>query len=81
MQKNSAHAASFIGVGGMFVAIFLYGYSAIALPSVVHSVLMPLLWLVLFAFCCASFTRHPYRAISLPVIAIAAWFAVMLTRG
>lgn len=81
MQHNRAHPASFIAVGGMCVVLFLYGYSAIALPGVVHSVLMPLLWLLLFTMSCAWFTAHPYRAVAMPVIATVVWFTVMLARG
>ncbi len=78
MKNNLEQSGPFIGIGGLAVALFLYGYSAIALPSVVDSVLLPLFWLVLFVLATRWFTRHPVRAIWLPVVAIAVWFAVML---
>jgi hypothetical protein len=67
-----------IGVGGMAVAFFLYGYSAVALPGLVTSVVLPALWLVLLVLTCVWFTRHPYRAMAMPFLAVATWFVVLL---
>lgn len=78
MKHNLEQSGPFIGVGGLAVALFLYGYSAIALPSIVNSVLLPLFWLVLFVLATRWFTRHPVRVVWLPVVAVVAWFAVML---
>jgi hypothetical protein len=74
-------SGGFIGLGGMFVALFLYGYSAIALPSWLHSLVMPLIWLVLFVLSCAWFTRRPKVDAVLPVVAILLWFAAMIGLG
>jgi hypothetical protein len=71
----------FIGVGGMTVAAFLYGYSAIASPSLLHSVGMPVFWLVLFGLSCAWFTRRPRAAVVLPVLAVVVWFALLVGLG
>ncbi len=76
---NLAQSGPFIGVAGMATALFLYGWSAIVLPGPVHTVVLPLLWAVLFALSLAWFTRHPYRVLALPFVALAAWFAAMLT--
>jgi hypothetical protein len=81
VKNNRADSGSFIGVGGLVVALFLYGYTAIALPSWLHSLLMPLIWLALFVLGCAWFTPHPRRAAFLPVVAIGAWFALMIGLG
>ena len=81
MQRKRAEPGPFIAIGGLAVAAFLYGYSAIALPSLVHSVVLPLSWLLLFGLACAWFTRHPRRVVVLPAIAIVVWFAVLLTAG
>ena len=78
MKNNLEQSGPFIGVGGLAVALFLYGYSAIALPSIVNSVLLPLFWVVLLVLATRWFTRHPVRAIWLPVAAIVVWFAAML---
>ena len=78
MKHNLEQSGPFIGVGGLAVALFLYGYSAIALPSIVNSVLLPLFWLTLFVLATRWFTRHPVRVVLLPVVAVVAWFAVML---
>ena len=78
MQRKRAEPGPFIAIGGLAVAAFLYGYSAIALPSVVHSVVLPLLWLLLFVLACAWFTSRPRLVVVLPVIAFVAWFAVLL---
>ena len=78
MKHNLEQSGPFIGVGGLAVALFLYGYSAIAAPSIVNSVLLPLFWLALFVVASVWFTRHPVRVIWLPVIAVVVWFAAML---
>ena len=79
MSSQLEDSAPFIGLGGLFVAAFLYGYVAIALPSWTHSALMPALWLALFALACRWFTRSGYAVLVLPVIAVTVWFAVMLS--
>jgi hypothetical protein len=81
VQRKRAEPGPFIAIGGLVVAAFLYAYAAIALPSLVHSVVLPLFWLLLFGLACAWFTRHPRRVVVLPAIAIVVWFAVLLTGG
>ena len=81
MRHDFEKSGGFIGVGGMFVALFLYGYTAIAFPSWLHSLLMPVVWLVLFVLSCAWFTRRPKADMVLPIIAIALWFAAVLGLG
>jgi G:T-mismatch repair DNA endonuclease (very short patch repair protein) len=68
-------------MSGLTVGLFLYGYTAVALPGWVDSVLLPLAWLVFFVLGCAWFLRHPYRVLVLPVLAIALWFLVVLIRA
>ena len=79
MQGTRADMGPFVAIGGLAVAAFLYGYSAIAMPSWVHSLVLPLVWLALFATACAWFSRRPRAVIALPALAIVVWFAVMLT--
>jgi hypothetical protein len=81
VRHDFEKSGGFIGLGGMFVALFLYGYTAIALPSWLHSLVMPLVWLVLFALSCAWFTRRPKADAVLPVIAIVLWFGAVLLFG
>ncbi|HET7388154.1 MAG TPA: hypothetical protein VFJ19_15985 [Nocardioidaceae bacterium] len=81
MRTNFESSGSFIGIGGLVVALFLYGYAAIALPSLLHTLAMPLFWLVLFVLGCRRFGRHPYRSLVLAVAAFAVWFALMLGLG
>lgn len=80
LKLRLSQSGAWIGVGGMFIALFLYAYTAIALPSALHSVGLPLAWLILLAVACAGFPRHPYRSLATSVIALAVWFAVMLAR-
>jgi MFS superfamily sulfate permease-like transporter len=68
-----------VAIGAMAVAAFLYGYTAIALPSSLHSLVLPLVWLVLFIVACRWFSRRPRVVIALPALAILAWFAVTLS--
>ena len=71
----------FIGVGGVVVVAFLYAYVAIAFPSVLHSVVMPLLWLAILVLACRWFTRRPRAVVVLPVVAALLWFALLLAFG
>jgi hypothetical protein len=80
VKENLDQSGPFIAVGGLAVTAFLYGYSAIVLPGLVTSVLLPVFWLVLFVLATRWFTPHPRRSLLLPVAAAAAWFGVMLTR-
>ena len=80
-KQNLEQSGPFIGMAGLAVAFFLYAYAAIARPSWLHSALMPLAWLVFLALGAAWFTRHPYRVLVLPVLAIVLWFALMLGFG
>ncbi|MGZ4495248.1 MAG: hypothetical protein ACXVWU_11150 [Nocardioides sp.] len=76
--RTQAQAGPFIGVGGLVVAAFLYGYSALALPSWLHSLVMPLLWLVLFVLATRWFSTRPTAVMLLPVLALAAWVGLLL---
>ena len=71
----------FIGIGGVVVVAFLYAYVAIAFPSVLHSIVMPLLWLAIFALACWWFTRRPRAMVLLPVVAALLWFGLLLAFG
>ncbi len=80
-RGNLDQSGPFIGMAGLAVALFLYGYSALALPSWLHSAVMPVAWLVLFVLGAVWFARHPYRVLLLPVVAIGLWFGLMLGLG
>jgi hypothetical protein len=71
----------FIAVGGMAVAAFLYGYTAIAFPSPLHSVGLPVFWLALFVWTTRWFTTRPRAIVALPAVAVAVWFAVLVGLG
>lgn len=75
---NLEQSGPFIGVGGIATTAFLYGWSAIVLPDPVTVVVLPLVWILLFALSLAWFTTHPYRVLALPFLATAVWFAAML---
>lgn len=76
---NLRQSGPLIGVGGMATTLFLYAYSAIVLPDVVTLLVLPVVWITLFALSLAWFTRYPYRVLALPFIAAAVWFVAMLT--
>jgi hypothetical protein len=78
MRARLDRSGPFLGIGGLAVAAFLYGYTAIVTPGLLNSVGLPLVWLVLFVLGCAWFPAHPYRLLCLPVVAIALWFVVVL---
>jgi hypothetical protein len=81
VRHDLEQSGPFIGIGGLAVAAFLYGYSAIVLPSLLHSVVLPIVWLALFGLGCAWFTRRPVGAVVLPVLAVAVWFGVIVGFG
>jgi hypothetical protein len=81
VKRDLERSGPFIGIGGLAVAAFLYGYSAVALPSLLHSVVLPLVWLGFFALGCVWFTRRPVGMVVLPVLAVVVWFAVLLGFG
>ena len=68
----------FIGIGGVVVVA---AYVAIAFASVLHSVVMPLLWLAIFVLACRWFTRRPRAVVLLPAVAAVLWFALLLAFG
>jgi hypothetical protein len=76
---NLRQSGPFIGLGGMATTLFLYGWSAIVVHDVESLLVLPLVWLVLFALTVAWFTKYPYRVLVLPLLAAAAWFIAMLT--
>lgn len=78
-NMNLRQSGPFIGLGGMATTLFLYGWSAIVRHDLESLVVLPLVWLVLFALTLAWFTRYPYRVLVLPFVAAAAWFLAMLT--
>ena len=79
MARNDLRQTGpFIGIGGVVVVAFLYAYVAIAFASVLHSVVMPLLWLGIFVLACRWFTRRPRAAVVLPAVAAVLWFAVLV---
>ncbi|CAN5565898.1 hypothetical protein BH10ACT10_BH10ACT10_19230 [soil metagenome] len=81
MQNNLEQSGPFLGVGGMAVAAFLYGYAAIAIPSVLHSIVMPVAWLAIFVLTCRWFTRRPVAVVGLPVLAVVLWFGLLLVSS
>jgi hypothetical protein len=71
----------FIGIGGVVVVAFLYAYVAIAFPNVLHSLVMPLLWLAIFVLACRWFTRRPRTIVALPMVAALLWFVLLIAFG
>lgn len=80
MKPDLQQSGSWIGMSGMAVAFFLYGYSAFAVHDIVTIVVLPLVWLVLFVLAARWFMTRPYRVLLLPVGAVVVWFVVMLSR-
>jgi len=68
----------FVAVGAMAVVAFMYGYAAFAFPSPLISVVLPLVWLVLFLVTCRWFSTRPRAAVAVPVVATVVWFVVVL---
>lgn len=79
MKLNLRQSGPFIGVVGMASAFFLYAWSALVVRDVMTVLVLPLVWLVLLVLTTRWFTSHPYRALAMPFLATAVWFAVLLT--
>ena len=77
-RQDLGNPGPFLGIGGIAIAAFLYGYTAIAYPSLLHSLVMPLLWLAFLGLTCAWFTRRPVAVVAVPVVAVLVWFALLL---
>lgn len=75
---NLRQSGPFIGMAGMATTAFLYAWSALVVRDVLSSLLLPLLWLVLFVLAVRWFDTHPYRVLALPVVALVVWFGAML---
>lgn len=78
MKFNFEQSGSWIGMAGMAVTLFLYGASGLVAPVWAVVVLL-LLWLVMFALSCRWFMTRPYRVMTLPVVALAIWFATIFS--
>jgi hypothetical protein len=79
VKPDLERSGSWIGVGGVAVAFFLYGYSAFVVRDVMSVVVLPFFWVALLVLGCRWFLTHPYRVLALPVVAFAVWFTAMLT--
>ena len=78
MRNEPTGSAGFIGLGGVAVSAFLYGYVAVVSPSIVHSVLLPLLWVLGAVLAGRWFVRRPLACASVPIALVALWFVVLL---
>ena len=79
MKLDLERSGSWIGMGGLAVAFFLYGYSAFVVRDVTSVVVLPLLWTALLVLGCRWFLTRPYRVLALPVVLVGVWFVAMLT--
>ena len=80
MKFDFRQSGAWIGMAGLVVTLFLYGYSALTIRGGWTVVVLPLVWVVLFVLGCRWFMKHPYRMLALPVISAAVWFTVILTQ-
>jgi len=78
VKLNLRQSGPFIGLAGMATTLFLYVWSALVMRDVVFVLVLPLLWLLLFALCVAWFSKYPLRVVALPFVAAAVWFWAML---
>ena len=78
MKPDLEQSGSWIGMAGIAVAFFLYGYSAFVVRDVLTIVVLPLFWLLILVLGCRWFMTHPYRVLALPLAAIGVWFVAML---
>ncbi len=76
---NLRQSGPFIGLAGMATTLFLYAWSAIVVHDLVTLLVLPAVWLVLFALSIAWFTKYPLRVLALPFLAGGVWFVAMLS--
>ena len=77
-RLNLRQSGPWIGIAGLFCALWLYGASKLAGAPTVALVLLLLLWLVQFVIAVRWFNRRPYTVLVMPVVALALWFGVIL---
>ncbi|WP_110205248.1 hypothetical protein [Nocardioides daejeonensis] len=80
MHREPASPWPFVGMIGLFCALFLYGASVLLAPW--WGVLLLLtLWLVLFGMACKWWTPHPKRLPFLAIFAMLFWFCFINAGG
>ena len=67
----------FAGMCLMAADLFLYGASGLVAPWWAV-VLLLLVWVALFALCCAWWTPHPKRLVAVAGVAALIWFATLV---
>lgn len=77
MARAKISPWGFVGMGGMVTMLFLYLGTVNVAPWWV-TLLLLLLWLVLFAVAMRWFVPRPRRVPWLPVLAFAVWFPTIV---
>jgi hypothetical protein len=67
-------------MAGMACTFFLYAASGLVAPGWGVAVLMAI-WLALLVLAIRWWTPHPLRLLTLPVVALAIWFALVTAGG
>jgi hypothetical protein len=85
VNRNATSPWPFVGMGGLFVALFPYLFLSFAAPSV-HvpwwsTLMLFVFWVVLFVLGTRWWTPHPKRTLVLPVVAFAVLIGAAYAGG
>jgi hypothetical protein len=69
-------AAPWIGIAGLVVVLWFYGFISLVAPWWMVPVML-VVWVGLLVLSLGWFRRHPYIVLTMPVVAVAIWVAVV----
>jgi peptidoglycan/LPS O-acetylase OafA/YrhL len=75
--RGNVSFTPFLGMILIVSALFLYAASGVVAPWWGVAVMI-LVWLVLFAVCCASWSRHPKRLVWVAALSYPLWFCLIV---
>lgn len=69
-----------VGMVGLLVALWFYGFVALVAPWWVVPIMLAV-WLVFFVAGLLNFSRRPLLVLALPFVAMGLWFGVISAGG
>lgn len=77
MAVNWRRSGPWVGVAGMLVALWFYGFMALVAPWWVVPIMVAL-WIPMFLVVLKSFNRRPWVAFAMPLFALVVWFVTLV---
>jgi hypothetical protein len=80
MTVRWRRSGPWVGMAGMVVALWFYGFVGLVAPWWVVPPML-VLWLLLMVVAVRNFTRRPLVVLATPLVAMALWFGVVSAGG